>query len=458
MDRKAPLKIAMATLGCKTNQSDAASLASELVFQGHEIVPFREAADVYIIHTCTVTQKTDYQSRQLIRRSIAGNPGAQVIVTGCYAQVSPEPLLSITGVDFVVGVGERGKIPGILGSKTKRREIRLLSSLVEEQRCFDDTRLPLFAERTRAYLKVQDGCNSFCSYCIVPYARGRNRSLPLERALSKARDLSSQGFKEIILTGIHLGTYGRDLVPAHSLLRLLQALEGENMDLRVRLSSVEPAEFSPALIDFLAGAKKVCPHLHIPLQSGDDGILQRMNRNYSSALFEALVNHLVQAIPDLAIGLDVIAGFPGEDEKAFENTVSLIATLPIAYLHVFPFSARKGTPAAGFSGQVPSGVIKARCQILRELGEKKRRLFYGAFRGRNLKVLVEGKKDRESGMLKGYSGNYIPVLVQAGDEHINREVEVRVTEVSGENVSGEILSPQRTQRSQRIIGPKQLYD
>ena len=452
------MKIAMATLGCKTNQSDAASLASELVFQGHEIVPFREAADVYIIHTCTVTQKTDYQSRQLIRRSIAGNPGAQVIVTGCYAQVSPEPLLSIAGVDFVVGVGERGKIPGILGSKTERKEIRLLSSSVEDERCFDDTRLPLFAERTRAYLKVQDGCNSFCSYCIVPYARGRNRSLPLERAISKARDLSSQGFKEIILTGIHLGTYGGDLVPAHSLLHLVRALEGENMDFRVRLSSVEPTEFTPALIDFLAGAKRVCPHLHIPLQSGDDGILQRMNRNYSSALFEALVNHLVQAIPDLAIGLDVIAGFPGEDEKAFENTANLIAKLPIAYLHVFPFSARKGTPAAGFSGQVPSGVIKVRGQALRELGEKKRRLFYGVFRGRNLKVLVESKKDRESGMLKGYSGNYIPVLVQAGDEHINREVEVRVTEVFGENVSGEILSPQRIQRSQRIIGPKQLYD
>jgi len=286
MDRKGPLKIAMATLGCKTNQSDAACLASELVSQGHEIVHFRQAADVYIIHTCTVTQKTDYQSRQLIRRSIAGNPGAQVIVTGCYAQVSPEPLLSIAGVDFVVGVGERKKIPGILGSKTKRKEIRLLSSSLEDERCFDDMRLPRFAERSRAYLKVQDGCNSFCSYCIVPYARGRNRSLPLKSVLSKARDLASQGFKEIILTGIHLGTYGEDLVPPQSLLHLLQALEGENMDIRVRLSSVEPTEFTPASIDFLAGSKKVCPHLHIPLQSGDDGILQRMNRHYSGALFE----------------------------------------------------------------------------------------------------------------------------------------------------------------------------
>jgi len=456
MDRKGPLKIALAALGCKTNQSDAACLASELVSRGHEIVPFRQAADVYIIHTCTVTQKTDYQSRQLIRRSIAGNPGAQVIVTGCYAQVSPEPLLSIPGVDFVVGVRERGQIPGILGSKTKRMEIRLLSSSVEDERCFEDTRLPLFAERTRAYLKVQDGCNAFCSYCIVPYARGRSRSLPLERVLSKARDLASQGFKEIILTGIHLGTYGGDLDPAYSLLHLLQALEGENLDLRLRLSSVEPTELTPALIDFLGGSKKVCPHLHIPLQSGDDGILQRMNRHYSGALFETLVNRLVQAIPGLAVGLDVIAGFPGEDGKAFENTVNRIAKLPIAYLHVFPFSARKGTPAASFSGRVPSAVIKARCQALRELGEEKRKLFYRNFRGRNLRVLVESKKDRQSGMLRGYSENYIPVLVQAGDEHVNQEVEVRVIEVSGERVFGEILSPQRTQRSQRNNGPTTL--
>jgi len=446
MDRKSPLKIALATLGCKTNQSDAASLASELLFQGYEMVPLRETADVYIIHNCSVTQKTDYQSRQLIRRAIAKNPGAQVIVTGCYAQVSPEPLLAIPGVDFVVGVSEREKIPEIIGSRKEFKETRLLSSPVKERRCFDDGRLPWFAERTRAYLKVQDGCNSYCSYCIVPYARGPNRSLPLERALSKARDLSSQGFKEIVLTGIHLGTYGEDLVPPRSLLQLLRALEEEGIDIRVRLSSVEPAEFNSPLIDFLARSKKICPHLHIPLQSGDDGILQRMNRNYSSAVFEALVNHLIQAIPDLAVGIDVIAGFPGENEKAFGNTVNLIGKLPIAYLHVFPFSKREGTPAANFPAQVPSQVRKARCQTLRELGEKKRRLFYDAFLGQKVKILVESKRDRESGMLKGYSRNYLPVLIPPLNDLINQEVEVEVVKVCGEKVFGNVLSPQRTQR------------
>jgi threonylcarbamoyladenosine tRNA methylthiotransferase MtaB len=220
--------------------------------------------------------------------------------------------------------------------------------------------------------------------------------------------------------------------------QLLQLLEQESPVARVRLSSIEPAEFTPPLVDFLARSVKVCPHLHIPLQSGDDGILRRMNRTYSAAFFGHLVGRLVQAIPDLAIGVDIIGGFPGEDEKAFRNTVNLIEDLPIAYLHVFPFSRRKGTWAATFPGQVPSPVIKDRCRSLRELGEKKRRLFYSAFRGKKLKVLVESKRDRESGQLKGYSRNYIPVHIPYGEEFINQEVEVEITEVGREKVWGRI--------------------
>jgi len=442
----------MTTLGCKINHSDAASLKAELVAQGHEIVSFYEAADVYIIQTCTVTQKTDYQSRQLIRRATTKNPQAQIIVTGCYAQVSPESLKAIAGVDYVVGVSEREKIPSIVDRRKKIKEARIFSSPMENGRPFADERLPLFSGRTRAYLKVQDGCNSFCSYCIVPYARGRNRSLPLEQSLWKARQLSAMGFKEIVLTGIHLGTYGEDLAPPLSLLDLLQAVERESQDIRLRLSSIEPGEFSLPLIEFLSESRKICPHLHIPLQSGDDGILRRMNRNYSAAFFEDLVNHLSQAIPGLAIGVDVIGGFPGEKEEAFANTINLIQKLPIAYLHVFPFSKRKGTPAENFSAQVPPQLIKTRCQTLREIGEKKRHLFYNSFSGGKLMVLVESKKDRESGMLKGYSRNYIPVLLPAGEEFINQELEVKVTEVRGKRVFGKILSPPRSQSSQRIIG------
>jgi threonylcarbamoyladenosine tRNA methylthiotransferase MtaB len=450
MDRKSPLKVALVTLGCKTNQSDAASLAAELAVRGHQIVPPSEAADVSIIHTCTVTQKTDYQSRQMIRRVVGRNPGGQVIVTGCYAQVSPEPLQAIAGVDYVVGLAERKKIPEILASGEKPRKARILSSPVEKERAFEEWGLPGYTDRTRALLKVQDGCNSFCSYCIVPYARGRSRSLPLERVLSRARELSALGFQEVVLTGIHLGTYGEDLLPSRSLLTLLEALEKERPAFRLRLSSIEPREFNPPLLDYLAGSSWVCPHLHIPLQNGDDRILERMNRNYSVSFFADLVNRLARTIPGVSIGADVIGGFPGEDESAFQNTRDLIEKLPLAYLHVFPFSRRKGTPAAVFPAQVPPQVIRARCRALRELGEKKREAYYRSFLGQKVKVLVESKRDRESGLLKGFSRHYLPVLLPGEDEKINQEVEVEVTGVRNGKVFGKAILPQRAQSPQRI--------
>ncbi len=436
MDRKGPLKIAMTTLGCKVNQSDASSLAADLKQEGHEIVSFSQVADAYIIYTCTVTQKTDYQSRQLIRRALRKNPEARIIVTGCYAQTQPEALKAIPGVDFILGVSEQEKIPGLLLAEKKKGEAEVLSSPIETERNFQERKVPLFLNRNRAFLKVQDGCNSFCSYCIVPYSRGRSRSLPLERALLRIHELLEVGFQEIVLTGIHLGTYGEDLNPPRTLLDLLLALEEEYPNLRLRLSSIEPREFTPRLIDYLSRSKMVCPHLHIPLQSGDDEILRSMNRDYSSRFFEDLVGRLIQAIPDLAIGIDVIGGFPGEGLFAFQNTVRLIERLPIVHLHVFPFSRRKGTKATTFPGQVPSLVIRERCQILRDLGVRKRKAFYASHLGRTVKVLAESK-DQESGYLKGYSPNYIPVFIAGKDDRlINRQIDVKLTEIRGGKVLG----------------------
>jgi threonylcarbamoyladenosine tRNA methylthiotransferase MtaB len=436
MDRKGPLKIAMTTLGCKVNQSDASSLAADLKAEGHEIVSFSQVADAYIIHTCTVTQKTDYQSRQLIRRALRKNPDARMIVTGCYAQTQPEALKAIPGVDFILGVSEQEKIPGLLRAEKKKGEAEIFSSPIETEGTFRERKVPLFLNRNRAFLKVQDGCNSFCSYCIVPYTRGRSRSLPLERGLLRAHELLEAGFQEIVLTGIHLGDYGEDLSPSRTLLDLLRALEEEYPPLRLRLSSIEPREFSPKLIEYLSRSKIVCPHLHIPLQSGDDEILRSMNRDYSSRFFEDLVGRLMPAIPDLAIGIDVIGGFPGEGTLAFQNTVRLINSLPIAYLHVFPFSRRKGTPAATFPGQVPSQVIRERCQILRDLGRRKREAFYASHLGRTVKVLAEGQ-DRESGYLKGYSPNYIPILIAVKDDRLlNRKFDVQLVKVQDDTVLG----------------------
>jgi threonylcarbamoyladenosine tRNA methylthiotransferase MtaB len=439
MDRKEILKISLITLGCKTNQTDAASLTAELAARGHEIVSSKENADAFVIHTCTVTHKTDYQARQAIRQAVARNPEAKIVVTGCYAQVSPQALQAIAGVDYVVQPGKRDQIPEILLSRGKEKNTRFLSSEAGPVTSFLEERLPLFTDRTRAYLKVQDGCNSFCSYCIVPHARGRNRSLPLERAVAQAEEFASSRFREIILTGIHLGAYGEDLLPPVSLLDLLLALERAAGIPRIRLSSVEPGEFNSPLVEFLSRSDKICPHLHVPLQSGDDEVLRRMNRRYSQSFFEDLIQRLVRAIPDLAVGADVIGGFPGEDDRAFENTYDLISRLPLAYLHVFPFSKREGTPAARFPDQVPGKVIKARSFALRELGAKKRADFYRSFLGKNLKVLIESKRERETGLLKGFSRNYIPVLADGAEALINREIDLEVTEVRGDKVFGKIL-------------------
>lgn len=458
MDRKAPLRVALATLGCKVNQSDAADVAGALRVAGHDLVPFGQPADVCVLHTCTVTARTDAQSRQLIRRAVSGNPHARIIVTGCYARVSPESLRALPGIDYIVGAGGAGIIAGLIACGEKSPEPRIISWDADErgksglefagggpasggrpprQNTFPSVR-PVFANRTRAYLKVQDGCNACCSFCIVPLARGRSRSLSWATALAKGRALRQQGCREIVLTGIHLGAWGGDLHPPLALVDLLQAFEKEDLDLRLRVSSIEPGEFEPRLIDFLARSEKVCPHLHIPLQSGDDGILRRMNRGYSSAFFEDLVRSLVRAIPGLAVGVDIIGGFPGEDDEAFARTAALLERLPLAYFHVFPFSPRHGTPAASFAGAVPSKVIKARCARLRELGSRKRQSFYGAHVGRRVRVLVEGRKGAD-GLFRGYARNYLPVLIPGDEGMINREAEVLVTEVQGEQVMGRVI-------------------
>lgn len=429
----------MITLGCKTNQTDAASLAAELTAQGHEIVSSGEEADAFVVHTCTVTAKTDYQARQAIRRAAARNPHARIVVTGCYAEVSPGAVQAIAGVDYVVQAGKRSRIPELLLSGGKQAEARLLSSAPEDAISFREERLPLFAGRTRAYLKVQDGCNASCAYCLVPRARGPSRSLPLRRAAAKAGELAAAGFREIILTGIHLGAYGADLRPPVSLLDLLRILERETEIPRIRLSSIEPGEFDGPLVDFLSRSEKICPHLHVPLQSGDDGILRRMNRGYSRSFFADLIRRLARAIPDLAVGADVIAGFPGEDDRAFAETCDLVSRLPLAYLHVFPFSRRPGTPAALFREAVPEKIIRARSALLRELGGRKRRAFQQAFLGRRLKVLIESRRDRETGLLKGFARNYIPVLAEGPDSLMNREVEIEAAEARGDKVFGKVL-------------------
>jgi threonylcarbamoyladenosine tRNA methylthiotransferase MtaB len=314
-----------------------------------------------------------------------------------------------------------------------------------EERVFQDGPLHSFHRHTRAFLKIQDGCNASCSYCIVPRARGPSRSLSAEKVIESLTRLKEKGFKEVVLTGIHIGGYGSDLSPATSLEGLLERIEQEETPARVRLSSIEPLDFSEGLIDLLSGSSKVCPHLHIPIQSGNDEILKSMNRNYNRSFLIRLIREIHDKIPGASIGADVIAGFPGESEERFASTCELIEVLPFSYLHVFPYSKRKGTPAALFPEPVGGRVIKQRAGQLRELGKKKREAFYRRFLDEKMEVLIEGRVGKDQNRLKGLSRNYVPVSVspESGSTDpslwINRERTVLVTGISESGVTGKIL-------------------
>jgi threonylcarbamoyladenosine tRNA methylthiotransferase MtaB len=426
-------RVAITTLGCKINQFESAAMAEALGKEGFRMVPFEDEADIYVINTCTVTARTDAESRRLIRRAGRRNPRARVVVTGCYAQIAFESLQVMPGVDLIVGNVEKQGITGLLKGIGTGPKV-LVSDISLEQRAEGAT-LESFAEHTRAFLQVQNGCDAFCSYCIVPYARGRSRSVRMDEVLAGIRTFAEKGFREVVLTGIHLGGYGLDLTSGTSLLGLLSAAEDLRLIPRLRVGSVEPTEISDAFIRFLAGAESVCPHLHIPLQSGSDRVLAGMNRKYTTALFRNLLERLAAAVPDICIGCDIIAGFPGETGEEFQKSLTFVESLPIAYLHVFPYSPRAGTPAAVMPNQVNGAVIRERAQLLRRLSDRKKRAFYQRFLGRELPVLIQEREP--DGSLKGLSRNYIPISLAGEGSLLNTEVPVRVTEVARGYVRGE---------------------
>lgn len=432
------LRVAVATLGCKVNHYESAGIIEKLETEGIAVVPFSSLADVYIVNTCTVTAKTDFQSRQLVRRAHRTNPSASIIVTGCYAQTAPQELAALPGVSMVAGTEMKEKLPGIIQNITKEKQ-QINVSDIGLKRTSSDLPVTRFPGQTRAYLKIQDGCNSFCSYCIIPYARGRSRSLPQEDVIRQIQGLTESGHREIILTGIHLGEYGQDLPSPATLLSLLREIEDCTDLERLRVSSINPTEISDDMIDHIRSSKIICRHLHISLQSGDDSILKLMRRHYTTGRFRDLVEKLQAAIPEIAIGIDVITGFPGEGEKEFHNTVNFIEDLRLAYLHVFPYSQRPGTVAFSFPDQVIKSVRKERATILRDTGNRKRMEFNSRFTGKKLSVLVEGSRDKETGYVKGFSDNYVPVVIPEGDMSLaNHIVQVTGDHMIREKVIGRI--------------------
>ena len=425
------MRVALATLGCKVNQCESAYLEEILSRNNFDIRSFTEEADLYCINTCAVTGKAAMQSRQLIRRATRQNRQAKIAVMGCYSQVAAEEIASIPGVTHILGTSEKLALVDYIS----REEVNTHPCIhLKDARNAPDP-VPLafsnFSRRTRAFLKVQDGCDSFCTYCIVPYARGRSRSIPLVSVLEQVERFLGTGYQEIVLTGIHLGQWGSDLQPEQELIGLLRSILGHCPPLRLRLSSLEPGEISSHLLALIASEPAICPHLHIPLQSGDATILGRMNRNYHPLFYKEIVLEAIQRIPDLAVGVDVMVGFPGETDEQFQNTFRLIQSLPVAYLHIFPFSPRPGTAAADMEEQSSPALIGQRSRFLRELDKSKRLTFLNRFLGKVRPVLVENRKDAATGLPCGFSDNYLPVLIQTEIPLENQNVLARFDRLEG---------------------------
>jgi threonylcarbamoyladenosine tRNA methylthiotransferase MtaB len=412
------MRFAIATLGCKVNQYDSAIIEARLVALGMEHTEFDQPAEVYVINTCTVTHRADTESLKLARRARKLNPNARVIMTGCLAQANPQSLASAHEVDAVIGLG---RATDLEQAAIGRGERVMVSNLRKERAPIELGAVSLDGH-TRAFLKVQEGCDQFCSFCIVPLARGRSRSVAPRRIFEAFDELAARGFKEVVISGVHLGGYGRDLDPPVALERLLEMIAERCPIGRVRISSLDPEELSDRIIAILSQSPRFCPHLHLPLQAGEDLTLSRMRRRYTADYFGERVDRVLAAIPDAALGTDLIAGFPGETAQQFEQYIKFVKELPLAYFHVFPFSARTGTSAAKFAGRVAAAEVKRRAALLRELGEEKRMQFTARFVGKKLKVLLE--EVVADGWLRGYSRNYVSVLTEASPEIANCEVEV----------------------------------
>ncbi len=424
------------TLGCKVNQYESAFFKDALQEAGWHQVLKNERAEITIINTCIVTQRASYQSRQAIRQAIRENPSGMTAAVGCYAQVFPDELSQIEGLHLIAGNTAKGDFPRILQHDLDCRSSCIISRDFPKGMPFDVLPVKGLMDRTRAFLKIQDGCESFCSYCIVPFARGPLRSLDPNRIIRMLRSLSDDGYKEVVLTGIHLGKYGVDLGKEVDLKGLLFRIGRKDIPLRIRLSSLEPTEIDGELIEMMASEKWLCRHFHIPLQSGDDAILKSMNRHYTRKEFSALIYRIHKVMPTAAIGVDVMAGFPGEDRQAYENTYSLIRDLPVSYLHVFPYSPRKGTAAEGFSNTVHPTVIKDRARKLRNLGKKKREVFYRTCLGQSFWVLTQGWHPEEKKMIKGLSDNYLPVVFPSSRLLQNSMVNVRMEKIGKHGIIG----------------------
>lgn len=428
--------VAFHTLGCKVNFYETEAIWQLFKEAGYEKVDFEKTADVYVINTCTVTNTGDKKSRQIIRRAIRKNPDAVICVTGCYAQTSPAEVLNIPGVDIVVGTqGRANLLEYIEQYQEERKPINAVTNIMKT-RIFEELDVPEFSDRTRASLKIQEGCNNFCTFCIIPWARGLMRSRAPEDVIKQAKQLVASGYKEIVLTGIHTGGYGEDLKD-YSLAKLLADLDQVEGLKRIRISSIEASQITDEVIEVIKKSNKVVRHLHVPLQSGSETVLQRMRRKYTPQYFVERINRLKEVLPDVAITSDVIVGFPGETEEEFMETYELIAENKFSELHVFPYSKRTGTPAARMENQVDDEVKNERVHRLIALSEQLAKEYASKFEGELLEVIPEERD--ENNYYVGYSDNYLKVRFQADENVIGEIVQVKITKAGYPLNEGEFV-------------------
>tara|TARA_B100000686_G_C16777740_1_gene969673 strand:- start:477 stop:1790 length:1314 start_codon:yes stop_codon:yes gene_type:complete len=433
------MKIAFTTLGCRTNQHDTAEMQTLLKKDGFQVVGQTELADIYIVNTCTVTSKSDYRSRLAVKKSLGLNKDALVVFTGCYAQTQPEEAKRLPGLGLILGNSNKHDIVHAIKialSKGKNTSPEIYMSDIEKAREFKPLAVEEFQGKTKAFIKVQTGCDETCSFCTVVKARGRSISDSRSNILNNVKKAISSGFREITLSGINLGTWGLDFQSREAFSSLVDNILNLPGDFRVRLSSINPMEIDMRLIRLIADHQGLCPHLHIPLQSGDDKILKSMRRNYNSDQYRRIVDTAAELIPGLGLGADVIVGFPGETDSQFENTRRMIESLPFSYLHVFSYSPRPGTEAFSSKNEIPNVTKKERNRVLMDLIQEKAQKFHQSFIGKTVDVLVENQREGESGFLKGHSQHYIPIVFSGGNELINKIVPVFVDRISERRVFG----------------------
>ncbi|WP_199621738.1 tRNA (N(6)-L-threonylcarbamoyladenosine(37)-C(2))-methylthiotransferase MtaB [Paenibacillus alkalitolerans] len=431
--------VAFHTLGCKVNFYDTEAIWQLFKNDGWEQADFETTADVYVINTCTVTNTGDKKSRQIIRRAIRRNPEAVIAVTGCYAQTSPAEILAIPGVDLVIGTQGRDAILDLVKQvQADRQPINAVRNIMKTRQ-FEELDVPDFAERTRAFLKIQEGCNNFCTFCIIPWSRGLLRSRAPESVMKQARMLVDAGYKEIVLTGIHTAGYGEDLEGYNfaALLRVLAKVEGLK---RIRISSIEASQITDEVIDVMMSSDKFCRHLHVPLQAGDDTVLKRMRRKYTTAEYAERIARIRERWPEVAITTDVIVGFPGETEEQFEAGYRFMKDIGFSEMHVFPYSKRTGTPAARMEDQVDEDIKNERVHKLIDLSEEMQLAYAERFVGQVLEVIPEreAKGAEGRGLLSGYTDNYLQVVFPGNEELIGQVARVRVTEAGVNECKGEL--------------------